>query len=789
MLKYILVLILSFNLYALEISMESAKENHQTYSILHFKDSSKFLCQEKRNDFEVVTKIICAFSKKPSQKIQKIQNSFFQIDSTVKNGTFFLMIKPNYKIKLFPMAFNLIKDSSVYQADVKISKHWMLIGYKDKLPYINNRKKSEKGLNLPFVMKKDILPYVGGLDIKGNPVHLKKVQDVTDYLKIKKYYKEKKYTKCLELINDVLYYYPNSLFKAELLFYQIRVYARVNDFDNVVELSKVYLREYSADKNVPEVLAYTANAYSKIGLNIDADYFFDRLFDEHLESEYSKWGYIYKGDMLEMSGGATKAISFYKKALKETEDIEIATTAAYKLALYYSGSTKLKEASKYSMKIVKAKPDFFKREFKNSLDMMYIFAENSDYKTASAIAKSLIDEINKRHDEYERLLKDRALWLSKTEDTDKALSALNRYLKEYPDGDFEAEVRVAKDSLFFATSEDNLTAKLDEYNSLIVNYRDDAIGDRAIYEKSKLLLKNGMYADVLGFEESVLELDSEKYSDTKEIIKDAAKGSMTEYLKQDACPEVLSIFNEYNVTLSDEWDEKIYVCAEKGANVTLAKSMINKNINIKDVDERKKWLYRNIKIDFMMSKYQDVIGASGDLISFIEDDIEDEKNREYLEIYRYLFDTYQRVSDSQKMLSTINNIQDTFGLVYKDIERYVSILSIGQSLRDDNIIIKYAEYIVKLQNKTSAYTQSPYVEFTLYQAYIANEDLEKALEIIKSLDTIELSKNKRARQKYLLGSVYSKLWRDDEARVAYQEAVDTDASSAWGRLAKSAQGI
>ena len=86
MLKYILVLFFSFNLYALEISMESAKEKHQTYSILHFKDSSKFLCQEKFDDFKVVTKIICAFSKKPSQKIRKIQK-FFVLVKLPKNET------------------------------------------------------------------------------------------------------------------------------------------------------------------------------------------------------------------------------------------------------------------------------------------------------------------------------------------------------------------------------------------------------------------------------------------------------------------------------------------------------------------------------------------------------------------------------------------------------------------------------------------------------------------------------------------------------------------------------
>jgi hypothetical protein len=52
-----------------------------------------------------------------------------------------------------------------------------------------------------------------------------------------------------------------------------------------------------------------------------------------------------------------------------------------------------------------------------------------------------------------------------------------------------------------------------------------------------------------------------------------------------------------------------------------------------------------------------------------------------------------------------------------------------------------------------------------------------------------LKKNQRARQKYLLGSVLAKLWKDAEADKAYQEAIDADPASAWAGLAKSAKGL
>jgi predicted Zn-dependent protease len=97
--------------------------------------------------------------------------------------------------------------------------------------------------------------------------------------------------------------------------------------------------------------------------------------------------------------------------------------------------------------------------------------------------------------------------------------------------------------------------------------------------------------------------------------------------------------------------------------------------------------------------------------------------------------------------------------------------------------------IIDIQKSSSSYAQSPFVEFTLYQSYINKEDYNKALVVIKSLDKRELTKTERSRQKYLLGSTYSKLWRDEEAQNAYQESIDADAAGVWAELATSAKNI
>ncbi len=782
MLKYLLFFLLSLNLFSLEITLSGAKEDFQQYSTLHLKNPKSFLCQEIIDDFDIVTKVVCAFNQRPSVKIKNLQNSFFKIKNKIKKDTFFLIITPFKKIKLYPMVFDMTKDETVYKANAKISDHWMIVGYKEILPYIKEENPSQKAINFPYHSASNMLPFVGSLDIKGNPVHLKRVGDVTDYLKIKKFYKEEKYELCLELVDEAIEEFPSSLFNTEFIYYKIKIYTKLNDNDNVISLSKEFLREYSSDENIPEVLALVAKAYAEVGMSSDADYFFDRLFNEHENSIQVEWAYIYKAEMLERDGGASKALYYYKKALDETKEVEIALSAAYRLANYkvIHDSNKTK-ASEYIMKIVNTQSDFFMKNLANTLDMMYKFADEKEYSTAAAIAKSIVDATDNKHDEYENLLKDTAIWLSKTEDKQKALLALNDYISQYDDGLFIEMVEVAKDALFFDTNDANYSVKLQELDNLIEVYDTDTIGNRAVYEKAKLLFENKKYSLVLDMKESIIELDAEFYEDKEDIIVDSAIAVMKLALKNKECREVLNISNDYNITLSNEWDEGIYECSMMGGNYSLSKEVSARNLKSKDLNLRKLWLYRYIKVDFATGNYSNVIEASEELMLLIAD----EKDSKYKDIYRIIFDTYQRLEKNDKLLKAIVNIQKIFKRDYKDIERYVSVMSMGNDIKDDNLVIKYGEEVAKIQNSSSSFAQSPFVEFTMYQAYLNMQNLDKALDIILSLDKVNLKKSNRARQKYLLGSILSKLWRNDEAKEAYQKSIDADSSSPWANLAKS----
>ena len=781
MFKLILLhLLLLTTLFSLEVTLQSGKEDFEKFSTIHIKDSEFFVCQEIRDDFEVVTEIVCAFTRQPLESFKPIQNDFYQVTYQVKNKTFFLRIKPFHKIKLIPVVFNLYKDETTFDVQETLSKHWIVLGYKNNVPFHQEEKRTDVSINFPYTNPKEMLPYVGGLDIKGNPVMIKKIQDVTDYIKIKDAYADKKYDVCIALIDEVNEEYPHSLFNSEFIFYKIRSYFQLKEYDNVIEEARKYLSNYSSDENVPEVLALLSKSYSVVGLNVDADYFFDRLFSEHEESEFSKLGYIYKGEMLENSGASSKAEEFYTKALNETKEISIATLAAYRLATYNMSQSNSKQAALYIEKIVHAKSDFFSLDVKDSIKMMESFVEESDYVTAALIAKALLEQMKPSDDLYETLLKDRALWLAQTDNKKEALEELNRYLSTYQYGSFEEEIKVARDGLFFHNNELNVSARLAEYEQLVETYSGDLIGDRALYEKAKLLLQEKEYTKVLDLKASLEELDQERYTDVNEMIRSAAIGTMEQALGQKECHIVLAISTDYNITLSSKWDSSIYECAMLGGDFLLAKEMTSRNLKVSDIKERMSWLYKHINVDFSIGNYTEVVQASKDLIDLMGED------KEYNQVYRILFDAYSRLEDEISMLRIINELERVYGINYKDIDRYTLVMNIGINKKDNNLIIKYANYVFTIQNSSYSYPQTPFVEFTLYQAYFDREDYVKALDVLLELDKRDIINTERSREKYLLGVTYEKLWRNDEAKRAYKEAIEADSKSPWANLAQSA---
>ncbi len=779
---FFILLLSPLYLFALHISVDSAKDNFIPYSVVYIKDKQPFRCIEHKDDFGTTQYVACSFDKKSTTEIKNVYDDFFTISSSIKDTHFVITITPRYKLKLYAEIFDLTKDKTTFVAQPSKAKTWSIVGFKKDLPLLKEKQKSS-GLNLPFYFDTEQLPYVGSLDIKGNPVFIKKVEDVKEYLRVKKLFANKKYTQALELIDDIVQKYPNTLFSAELLYYKIKIYQRLHDYDNVIEQAKVFLREYSSDENIPEVLSLIAHSYARLNQYIDADYFFDRLFSEFPNTLFTYKGYIYKGEALEESGSTKKAKNYYKKALYGTKDIDVAVDAADHLARLLL-HTDPKQAAKYVDKIAVKKPSFFFDHYKESKQMMGEFADMAEYEPAAQIAHALLQSINPSYDDYEDILKNWALWLSKTGKKKEALVALNKYIKAFPEGDYIDTIVVQKDKLFFDVAADkNATARLKEYDKLIQEYPNDTIGDKALYEKAKLLLEQQQYNAVLGMKQELQALDPEVYTDVQTIITDSAKGAMQEALQKNKCQGALTIANEYNITIEVKWDDKIYQCALKGGEFDLARKTVMKHIHASSIAQRQKWLYRYVQLDFETGNYTEVIDVAHDLISLIDNP----QKSPYKGVYRYLFDAYDRLDNYQGMIDTIVKIQKIFAQSYKDIDRYTAVVRRAIEKKDDTVVVTYAQKVVDIQNKIHSYPQSPYIDFTLYNAYLQKGKYTQAYKTIQTLTkSVQLKSKQKARAYYLLGNILEKLGKKEQAKKAYKESIKADKESAWAQLAQSA---
>ncbi len=777
-----LALFLPALLFAFELSVQTGKEENQEYSVLHLKHSEPFLCQAETNPLHEVTSIICAFNQRPAHPFREIENSFFKVHAKVKDKTFFVMIEPKQKITLRAQHFDLISDNELFTVNDDFSSHWLVIGYEHEVPLIQNAEKQQSALNLPVVFPtQQPLPYVGGLDMHGHPIHMTRVKDVSDYLVIKQAYEDRDYEKVLSTIDSVLSEFPNTIFKSEMMLYRIRAYHDKGETEPVITLGKQFIREYSSDLNIAEVLADIADAYSKIAMYTDADYFFDRLFDEHPQSDFAHLGLIYKGDQLSSAGNAKKAIGFFERALYEAQSKKIAALAAYKLAQHNIEIGNATKASDYIVMILDGYAEQFMLDQAATVQMAEQFASAGEFQTAARLIGALLDRMERGDEGYERMLKDKGLWLAQTDQKEEALESFNRYLEKFGFGEYVDEIKRQKDALFFELTEMNTSERLKEYDQLIAKYQRDSIAERACYEKGKLLSELKMHDEILSMEESLLLLNSERFEDTQKMVDQAVDGLMHEALELKNCERVVSLSKRYDVNLSQEWDEGLFGCFVAAGDYETAKRLAQQHLTSDDPKERMAWLERYVDIDFALGNYTAVADALRELIA-----LHVEKDMRAAGFYRKLFDASQRLGDHEGMLSSILEIEGIVGLVYSDIERFTQMMTHAKEQKNTVMVETFASKVVTLQKEAKSYTQSPYVEFTLSQALVEHEKFNEALELLKGLDERNMSAQQRSRQRYTMGTLYQKTGAQDAAKEAYTMSTKEDTQGVWAKLAADA---
>lgn len=783
--KHWLLLFLWLPLCALDLSIQNGKEEHKSYSILHLSDVNDFTCTPTRNDYDEIIRIECKLPKASSSTFSPIKNEHFRIEHQNSSAGYTILITPKTKIALYPDSFDLRKDPQIYVSALKPTKRWSILGYTENIPLLGNTKNNADALNLPIRTPKEVHPYVGGLDLKGNPIKMRRIQDVNDYMEIKKAYKNEDYSKTLSLAKQTLEKYPNTIFKNELMLYQIRALHFLDKNEELIQLAKQFIRLYSGDPAIAEVLAYTGDAYSKIGQTGDSEYFYKRLFSEYPESPFATEGMFLKAQQLEVSGKLNPASRYYAQVLDKTKDVELASAAAFKLANIEITLGHLDKAKIYIEKIVRANPDYFSKVREQSVRMINTYTEKKDPKTAAKITLCMMEKSPKKSDEHKSLLKNLGLLYAASGDKEKALARFDEYLKLYPNGAGMEEIKHAKDGLFFEKSEPKGKEGINKYNDLIDRYGNDSVGQKALYKKAKLLFKEEKFQEVLDIESDLYRLNTKDFPEVNTIIGQSAIALTKKKLQALKCAEAMTLHKMYRLKLQPQWDGLTFDCALRMGNFPVAKKIATPHLKAPTIVERQIWLSRLAKVHFELGEYKEAIRSGKEAAALLEA----QKNPSVNSVYRTLFDAAERLGDDVKMIEYIKGCESAFGTDFTDIERYTQMVSVGLKRKDEALVQNYANRVIALQNRTKTYTQSPFIEFTLAQSMINQEKNNEALEVLKSLDARKLTPEKRSRQQYLMGSLAMKLGKTAQAKTAFSASIKADAKSAWGKLAKDALGL
>ena len=763
---------------ALTINLNIGRELDDTFSVIHIKEDLDFRCLSKKNEFDAVTQIQCTFPREPQEKFEPFTTDFFKVDSFTHKGKYIVRIYALKKMELLPLEYRLYEKVDIHGTNMtKMSKHWSVVGYKNVLPLVRPEVTPEEGINFPLEMPEVKLPSVGALDISGRPIHLDQVEDVKLFMRIKSAYEAGVYDELAENADHVFKRFPDTIFRAELMLYQMRGHHHTNQSEELLQVAKEFIRDYSDDVNMAEILAYTANAYSNVGLQVDGQYFFERLFREFPESKFTPLGMVFLADQFITGGKEKPAQEYLEKALYKTQDVDIASMAAIRLVLINIGADKIQRASELMEKITEGNSKYLMHDIAGNYGLAHSFVERKYHTIAANTLKGITEHLPQGDDRYETMIKDIGMWLSVTDDKAAAHEALKKYQTMYgEDGDYARDIQGALDGLFYEPEDANKSALIAEYEDLEDKYGNQEIGQKATIQKAKLLYAQAEYQKVLDLDGSEVKEDP----DYIEVIYDTAKAFAIDSLEEGACANAISLYVDHNLSLERAFDESIYGCAYQTGSYTLASAVAQKHL--KDKDKQLKWIYSYAKTLDKLGQYDKLTEVVPDIITLSQM----EKTSEYDDILSDVFHAHERLGDTTGMIKSIKELEKRRGLNSEDIELYVSMVKLGLKQRDDILIETYTDKVMKLQEKTQSYSQSPFVEFAALQVMKAQKKEKEQLALLKKLITLDLNATQSARAQYMYGSLLMKVGNNAEAKVAFEASILAEAGSAWADLSKDA---
>ncbi|NOX16466.1 MAG: hypothetical protein GXP61_10700 [Epsilonproteobacteria bacterium] len=781
------ILLITVQLFAVNIYVNSAKENKLPYAILHIMDTGPVNCQTiplalDKKDY------ICQFKKIVKTPIKEKKLRLVNIDFLEKKKEFFIKISPKVNSRLIPVNQVLYKDKEVYRESTnKKTKHWIILLY-EKSPFGTST--NNDGINFPITYDKYMKPYIGPVDLNGAPIAYAKSKDINYYLDIQKEYKKGDFEGVVQDTNRVLKLYPNSIFKSDIMLYKLKVIGESleqniqpisNNYTNVdvARLGKQWIREFSSNENIPQVLLILVKDYIRAGSKSDVNYFLDILVTEHKDSPYTKKAILYYADELFAKNDKQKAIKLYQDVLYSVKNLDIASLAAIKLTTSNINIGKIQEAKNYLLKVLNANKLYLLKDKTSSYKLAQKLAANGLYGVAATISDLLLKNTNKDElDTKEELLKDSGNWYAKADEINKAYDRYKTYKKLYKDGVYIDEVNRAIDRLFFKLKETNTTKLIRYYNILIKKYNND-IKDKAVIAKAKLLLKEKKYQKVLSMKKMIDEAVDQNSSVGKQLINSAATVLFYESLKKKQCKKAVDFVEKYKLDIyKADNEEMLYKCFLVTARYKKAQLLTIRGLENKNFKQKFKWLQKNIQVNSKLKEFDKIINLKKDLFTLSKV----VKKPIMASSYRSLIRAYFSQKEYNNALKYLAQLDKKWPNDVKNLDLYYKIVNYANNQRDDLLLINYAKKMIKIQNRYKISTYTPKIELRYLDALKRLTKYKTAKKIALQLSKKKLKNQDKSRVLYELAEISIKLKQVKVAKKYFKKCASVKTKDMWSKL-------
>ena len=177
------------------------------------------------------------------------------------------------------------------------------------------------------------------------------------------------------------------------------------------------------------------------------------------------------------------------------------------------------------------------------------------------VIRLLLENMPKRAENREAILKENGDWNAKANNIETAYNRYQEYLAEYKNnGEFIKDVTESLDELFFKRVENNETKLANYYDKLIDNYNNE-IGQKALLEKAKLLLKQQRFLDVLSLQKALEKVPDTHEIKPQELIYEAALSLALQKLQQDECQDVVNYIETYKLQITEaKYEPQLFQC-------------------------------------------------------------------------------------------------------------------------------------------------------------------------------------------------------------------------------------